>query len=231
MIVCAMIAGPGEAYRYMDRMLRYASDWADVLCLSLDGADKDTRDCAVYHSASFENGGHVSTGERIYERDGEGAARNRLFRLLDRVLDEGDLVVSIDADEQLTTPRLVLKGLDKNLDEGAGVWKADYWHLWTRSGDKCRADGLWYPDKRHMAWRHIPGARTEEGGLFAESTPMQARESKLGRTALQVNHWGYSHIEDRREKHELYMRRDGGHQHNVDHLESIVANPELVVLP
>ena len=224
MICCAMIVGPGESFRYLDRMLRYASDWADTLCVYVDGADEDTKNAVVYHSGSFEDGGHVSVGRnRIYERDGEGATRNRLFRLLDNVLDEGDLVVSIDADEQLVTPRSVLQ----NLDESAGVWKANYWHLWTRDGSKYRTNGLWYPDVRHMAWRHIQGAQTEEGGLFAESTPTQARWSSLGDTELDVLHWGYTHVEDRREKHALYMQRDGGQQHDVAHLESIIQQPEL----
>jgi hypothetical protein len=72
-----------------------------------------------------------------------------------------------------------------------------------------------------VAWRHRLGGRTETEGMFAESTPSWARAGRVGQVELEVHHWGYAHVEDRVAKHELYMRRDGGRQHNVDHLESI----------
>jgi hypothetical protein len=94
-IAAGMNVGPGESLRYLDRTLRNARRWAEEIIVYGDGPDADTWD-AVGRYASHR---HFDRENR-YPRD-ESAVRNGLFEMLDRVLADGDIVVILDADEEL----------------------------------------------------------------------------------------------------------------------------------
>jgi glycosyltransferase involved in cell wall biosynthesis len=89
-----MIVGPGESLRWLDRVLRRAQTWADRIFVYADGADDDTLH-ALDRYASVR-----PAALSMFERN-ESLVRNRLLEMLDEDLNEGDLVVMLDADEEL----------------------------------------------------------------------------------------------------------------------------------
>lgn len=229
-VAAAMIVGPGESLRYLDRTLRLARRWADEVLVYADGVDADTEDAIGEGASSF----HREAGPR-FPTD-ESAVRNGLFQLCDNALDPGDLIVVIDADEELRSldpdhrVKRVLQQLAADLTHDS--WPVEFWHLWSPDGSQRRIDGGWAPAPQQRIYRHVPGLRMAPRALACGAIPpIGPLRASPDRARLAMAHWGYARPHDRAAKHERYMRLDGGRYHALWHLESIIQEPTLEPIP
>jgi hypothetical protein len=226
-VICGMLIGRGESLRWLDRTLRLAADWADQIVVRLDDdVDHDT-EAAVACAEHLPRTIHY--GATRFAAD-ESAARNELMATLDDVANEGDLIVILDADEQVVTsdgsdPREVLDGLPTT-----GAWGAEFMHVWAPDGNLIRVDGGWRPHYQARIYRHSAGGRIQPRQLACGAVPEHARHATAA-PQLRVIHWGYARPEDRQAKHARYMTLDGGRFHSRAHLESILATPTLEPTP
>jgi hypothetical protein len=226
MIACAMIVGPGESHRYLDRTLRLAGHWADRIFVYLDGADRDTLNAVEEGGAtSWRAGG----GPRFTTN--ESYVRHALLHMLDDDLDAGDLVVVLDADEELTardgTPRRALRHVAG--DDRYVAWPVLFRHLWEPDGRAYRVDGGWRPDYKPRIYRHAPGLAIAERQLACSAIPdfPQQAIAPWDESSFVIRHWGYARPHDRQAKYDRYMAIDGGRFHSRAHLESILTTPVL----
>lgn len=229
MIAAAMIVGPGEGHRYLDRTLRQIRGWADATYVYIDkGVDNDTLAAAVRGADGFWQ--HQARPFTECESD----VRNGLSNMLDSVLEEGDLVVVIDADEELqtqagTVPRETLRKM--HADENIGQWQAEFFHLWDPEGTVYRVDGGWAPHNQTRIYRFAPGLRVPERAMACAAVPPGAGPLLAhGTPDLRMLHWGYARPHDRPVKHARYVALDGGRFHNAGHIASIVTDPTLAPL-
>jgi hypothetical protein len=218
-----MIVGPGESLRYLDRTLRNAGRWADEIIVYGDGPDADTWD-AVGHYAS-----HMHLDQENRWPTDESAVRNGLFELLDRVLADGDIVIILDADEELwplacDSPASLLRTLAADRD--ADAWRVLFWHLWAPDGSVMRVDGMWRPNALYRIYRHRLGGRVQQRALACWPVPDGLALSGQ-EPILVMAHWGYARPHDRALKYKRYMHLDGGRYHPLAHLQSILQEPSL----
>lgn len=216
MIVAAMLIGPGEGTRYLDRTLRCASQWADIGVAVLDGADEDTIN-AVNNSCLGVHWTVREPGTPSFRED-ESSVRNLLFECLDERCRDGDVIVILDADEELTHPtsvRQALEGLDDH-----HCWPVTFRHLWAPDGSVYRIDGGWAPAAGHRIYRHVRGGRVPPRQMACHAVPSTANPGPD--VGLVMRHWGYARPHDRPMKYERYMELDGGRFHSLTHLQSII---------
>jgi hypothetical protein len=229
-----MIVGPGEADRHLDLVLGRASKWADTLLAVADHVDERTeamlqRELKLGTSEAEGNAVDVwwSNGAAPSFRQDESYVRNALMRLCDKHLDTGDLVVVLDADEELLAPQNGPQAVNLRTVLGdlaalpAEAFSATFYHLWDAAGETYRTDGAWWPAPQFRIYKHDQGARIQQRRMACKAIP----ESALPRahTRLRVAHWGYAHEEDRIAKYRRYVRLDGGQYHSLAHIESILA--------
>jgi hypothetical protein len=219
-----MAVGAGESLRYLDRTLRLATGWCDELIVYGDRPDPDTWDAVQRYA----------TCARRSERDRyhESEIRNGLLGLCDDILDEDDLVVVLDADEELRTlegdnPTSVLERLVNS--DGPPMWTVQFWHLWTPDGTSHRVDGMWQPSIGWRIYRHRKGARLPDRECGVPPIPNMPH--MVVPPVLGIAHWGYARTDDVTVKHRFYMERDGGRFHSLAHLESIIQPPRLEPVP
>lgn len=222
-IVVGMNVGPGESLRYLDRTLRNAGRWADEIIVSADGPDAATWD-AVGHYAS-----HRHFDQENRNPADESLVRNGLFELLDRVLADGDIVIILDADDEVwplagdsPASRLGTLAADRDAD----AWRVLFWHLWAPDGSVMRVDAMWRSDARHRIYRQRPGGRVPRRTLACWPVPEGLSLSKQ-QPPLAMAHWGYARPRDRTLRHMRYMHLDAGWYHPLAHLQSIVEEPTL----
>lgn len=218
-----MPVGPGEADRHLERCLRAAREWADVLIVYGDAPDGASR-------ALIDRYAHVSRiGARGLYETGEHLMRNELLALADTVLDPGDIAVSLDADEELHTPSEQIRAVLSALAEDPyPSWCVHFLHLWTPDGTMHRVDGLWQPSVGPRIWRFRRGVRLEP--LYASAwvcpgLPPDLLNGARPGAVLDVLHWSYARAADRPAKHARYSRLVG---HHPAHIASILdENPRL----
>ncbi|HZV74594.1 MAG TPA: glycosyltransferase family 2 protein [Conexibacter sp.] len=225
-----MVVGAGEGHRYLDRVLRLADQWADLILVYADGVDPDTRDALGARDIVAEY------GETSRYRDAESDVRNQLMRMCDEELADGDLVVALDADEQLVgtgtngNPIEDLRGAYD--DHRYGRWPVLFEHIWAPDGSVIRVDGGWAPARGYRIYRHRPGARIPDRKLACLPTPpSDDRACPDECSPFRCLHWGYAHPHDRPAKHAFYVEQDGGEFHSRRHIDSILAEPTLVPTP
>lgn len=236
-IACAMIVGPGEGDRYLGRMLDKAAAWADHIVIVKDHVDPHTAEVIDTgrrvdgHAPSIWHYGIEESGDpAITFLTDESAVRNLLLAALDAcpAVRDGDLVVVLDADEQLNDrERPVRTALERLVTPPRGIeaWSMWFFHLWTEDGTHYRADGGWAPAQQFRIFRHRQGARIDSRPLACTAIPPSAQPR--AEAALEVLHWGYARPADRQAKYERYMEIDGGRFHALGHLESILTDPVL----
>lgn len=234
MIVAAMIVGPGEADRYLERVFDAASQWADKLVAIADHVDERTDAllrAEIKAGTSEAEGNAVTVGWHLLTprfTEDESHVRNLLMRELDDECEPGDLVVVLDADELLLVPpgsstREALEAL--SLDSAHQAWSGTFYHLWSPDGAFYRCDGGWAPGPQFRVYRHEPGARVEERRMACKAIPSSA--IPRAHSTLVFAHLGYARQKDRVRKHRRYMTLDGGRFHSRAHLESIIEPPQL----
>lgn len=224
---CVMPVGPFEADRHLERCLQAARSWADVLIVYGDGTDPASMELIgrYAHVARFGQ-------ESLYET-GEHLMRNELFKLADEHLTAGDIVVNLDADEEI---HLAPQRTRKILTELQDDWTVDSWcvrflHLWTPDGTRHRVDGLWQPSIGPRIWRFAPGTRLEplyEGAWVCPGLPPHLLNRPRPGALFNVLHWSYARPHDRQPKFDRYSRLTG---HHPSHIASILEDPVLEPVP
>lgn len=219
-LAALMPVGPGEADRHLERCLRSAREWADLLLVYGDGPDDATRRLIMRYAHLARLADHNE-----YEQ-GEHLVRNHLFEMADTVLSPGDMVAALDADEELPDPaaaRATLAALEHDPRESFNV---HFLHLWNPEGTAHRVDGLWQPSVGPRVYRHQPGYRLrplyESAWVCPPLPPHLLREASP--PILDVLHWSYARPQDRAPKHDRYMRLPG---HHPAHIASILTEPTL----
>lgn len=226
-----MCVGAGEADRHLKRALVSARGWADAVVVFGDGPDRVTRELIAGHATN------ALIGATSVHGLGEHFVRNELLALADTVLEPDDIVVVIDADEQLathqlgggltTSPVLIRKVLLALAGTPADSWNVHFWHLWNPEGSMHRADGAWQPSVGTRIYRHRPGLRVQSYGGWV-CPPLPRHLMRGGPPVLEMLHWGYALPEDRPWKHERYSRLTG---HSSAHVDSILTEPTLAPVP
>jgi hypothetical protein len=221
-----MIVGAGESLRWLDRVLRLTEAWCDLLVAYCDAADDDTLDALHRHPSAV-----IGYGDGpLFERD-ESEVRNRLMALLDDHAAAGDLIVSLDADEELRSGGVdSVRGALETLPQNVTV-EVEFRHAWAADLSQIRTDGGWAPAHQARIWRHQPGLRIPSRPLACGSVPfIDPLDHPRCRTReLSVLHLGYARVDDRVAKHARYQRIDGGRYHSPRHLQSILTDPLVVV--
>jgi hypothetical protein len=226
MIVCAMLVGPGEGERHLDHVLTRAEGWADRIVIYPDHIDPATDAVLDRHRITLWR----SPWAASFLED-ESGVRNRLLEALDTLQRAGDLIVILDADEELHLPggsvREGLEYLEEALapHESAGV---AFLHLWDPEGRSYRVDGAWAPTLfGARIYRHEAGLRIRSRRMACSPVPA-GREIPAVRSRIVVKHWGYAQPEDRQAKYDRYQAVDGGAFHSGVHIESILTEPTLL---
>ncbi len=218
-LAALMLVGAGEADRHLKHCLRSARTWADLVVVSGDGPDPATRSLigSYAHVAEIHD-------QSVYEQS-EHLARNRLLALADRVLDPGDIVAVLDADEEFavrTAARFTL--LRAGTDTTRDSWCVHLLHLWNPEGTLHRVDGAWQPSVGPRIYRHQPGYRVDPLPGAWVCQPLPPHLMQLGPPILDVLHWSYARAEHRAPKHKRYTRLAG---HSNGHVDSILTEPTL----
>lgn len=223
-LACLMPVGPGEADRHLERCLRAARRWADLLIVYADGVDRDTANLIGSYAHVAEFG-----AANLYEQ-GEHLVRNRLLELADRHLTVGDIVCAVDADEEFAAGEAARQTLERLYGDPQESWNVHFLHLWNPEGTLHRVDGLWQPSVGPRIYRHRDGYRLEPiySGLWV-CPPLPPHLLRAdGGAVLDVLHWSYARPRDRRPKWERYSRLPG---HNPAHIASIIEEPVLEPVP
>jgi hypothetical protein len=216
-----MPVGPDEAYRHLGKALRSARRWCDELIVYGDGAEAATLALIATYATHWDAG-----DESLYETS-EHLVRNKLLDMADATLDEGDLVVALDADEEiLGEPGWVRDRMQTLATIEAQSFNVHFLHLWNPEGTMHRTDGMWQPSVGPRIYRHKPGYRIQP---LAESAwvcpPLPAGiMAGFGPPMFDVLHWSYANPEDRAPKHKRYTEKLG---HNPQHIASILTEPVL----
>lgn len=220
-VACLMPVGPGEADRHLERCLRSARTWADVVIAYGDAPDQTTQRLIAQYA-------HIATfgQENLYET-GEHLVRNELLALADRHLDIGDIVCAIDADEELALGEHARPILLSLADSARESWNVHFLHLWNPEGTLHRVDGLWQPSVGPRIYRHRQGYRLQpiyESAWVCPPLPPHLLRTGGQPAVLDVLHWSYACPEHRRPKFDRYSRLPG---HNPQHIQSIIEQPVL----
>ena len=222
-----MPVGPGEADRHLERCLDAASCWADRLIVYGDAPDDRTRRLIRHYADTVRIG-----SESLYET-GEHLVRNELLAMADSVLDEGDIICCLDADEEIhASPDEIRAELARLGDDHVrDSWNVHFLHLWTPDGTMHRVDGLWQPSVGPRIYRHRNGYRLEplyESAWVCPPLPPHLLRTGGQAAIFDVLHWSYARQHDRAPKHERYTRLPG---HAAAHIDSILTEPTLEPVP
>lgn len=226
-----MLVGDLEGYRHLDRVLRNAAWWADDFAIVCDNSDDDTFDACLGRTDNVQR-----VGISMMAQD-ESRARNTVMAMLDTVAKDGDIIVVLDADEELLTntktfPRMVLPSvaLDAAGKSDRHAWPCLFVHHWDPLGRTARMDGGWAPGYATRIYRHEQGRRIQQREFACSPIPESAliHVCPVEESPFVVRHWGYAYPHDRLRKQRYYQRRDGGRFHSARHLASITEEPTLV---
>ncbi len=166
---------------------------------------------------------------RFFEH--EGRARQTL---LDAVVEENPTyVLAIDADEFIDNGQR----LRQELERGAASLAPRslcMQEIWTATDDRLgvRWDGAWCPHEVPVVWspqvpghyRHGQTWQMENKALACPRTPVGVRLNRAVYTGASILHFGWTNVQQRRERHQRYVQHDNGKHHNKKHLDSIM-NP------
>lgn len=163
----------------------------------------------------------------------EGRARQVHLDYVSLWVQEGDWILSLDADETISDPEGIVAFSERvPADHDAiGLPLYEFWEP-----DRYRIDGRWFGTMSSRMWRwHDHGVMADkEMACGSEPTYVQqaiGEQRWTTQDAIHLLHWGYLDPEDRRRKYQAYSQRAGGHGHNTQHVQSILGSPVLRAYP
>lgn len=218
-IIAHMVVGPGEAGRYLDKVLDRAARWVDDVHIVLDPmvtaaeiriADKYADDCVILQDPWTDH---------------EGRFRQGAWSVMEGLMmpELGDVILLLDADEVIFDPEPVRQIAINNPGKRLGFTFHEMW-----SPSEYRTDGHWKPYVGNILIPWRPGGQFRDRRIACGREPTYATGiPAVGTPVASLLHYGYAREEDRNLKYERYMELDGGRFHSLDHLRSIITRPQL----
>jgi glycosyltransferase involved in cell wall biosynthesis len=171
----------------------------------------------------------TNSGPSFFEH--EGRARQML---LEWTLEaEPDYVLSIDADEFVGDPALMLK----NMNRGGPVYTLQMEEVWAADNGalKIRMDGQWKPRPCPILWRAPHDLSNDHWSipdvqLACGREPIAVRRTRFAHSGSSVYHFGWARQAEREARAERYFEHDRGRFHKDAHLQSILWPEERVLL-
>lgn len=223
MIVVSMMVR-NETDRHLKRALESAYQVAHlsegVIVVTDDASGDNTAEVCESYGAMVR----VNDEPQFWKH--EGKARQRHYEWTSEFCRYGDWVLSLDADESINDPKLLLDAVARAKRVGYRVIQFPLYEFWDE--EHYRTDGWWFGTKcsRLYAWQANGHIADREMGCGSEPTYVQDA-IPLVENDLHLLHWGYMRESDRQKKYCAYSSRVGGHGHASDHVESIIQEPEL----
>lgn len=154
----------------------------------------------------------------------EGQARQKHLNFASAFISPGDWVFSLDADETINKPELLLDLIEKvpNHHDAIGIPLYEFWEP-----TMYRVDGAWFGtmSSRFFKWRN-PAVIADKPMACGSEPTYVAQSVQAGfwtpQTDVHLLHWGYLNPADRERKYLLYTGREGGNFHHSRHIQSIV---------
>lgn len=186
--------------RWIERVLRAMLPVCEQILILDDHSTDDT----IQICRSIER---VTVFESPFEGLQETRDKNWLLEQVEKVAHQGDWILAIDGDEELTPGSCeeILRLISN--PNGIDAYKFQVLYLWDRP-DQIRVD-RWYADfRRPSLFRLRPGARFGSacGGGFHCGNTVGAKS--VGDCGVKLLHWGYMNREDRIRKYEWYNAPD-----------------------
>lgn len=222
----AQMIGRNEAQRYVREVLEHLVPMVDMIVYTDDASLDETPD--IFR----EFGAHVYQNAESLFNVHEGRLRQSAWENLAHHAQVGDWIIAIDCDEKLyaTNPSKSLSDLLQTTQYHALA--VEFVHMWNDR--QYRIDKAWAPAPQSRIFRYVDGSPIPDNQLACGSAPeyvrlMELTGKVLPDTGLVMQHLGYMREQDRRKKHERYMKIDGGRFHSLPHLQSILdPDPTLV---
>lgn len=227
--VIAQFVVRNEADKYLESCLKWNSQWWDDVHFYDDQSTDDTvKICSRYGKVDVRPDKVPS----FVENEGKfrQAAWDRMGELLD--VQPTDWIVSVDADEFLvgtvrnTNPYWGVHKLAESADNTGNdlvsllvpeVWRHDFIPM-------VRTDGFWGRNFNPRMCRFDRPGKFRDG-MGSGSVPAGRGNGWKGLQVVSLLHFGYTVPGAIQRKYDLYSGNPG--RHNVKHIESIVAEPEL----
>lgn len=224
-----------EKDRHLARSLSCAADVADAMgggvFVTDDCSDDGTAQDVLRWASDFDHV-EIRANERPIFMENEGRARQVHLDWVGEHVDEGDWVLSLDADETVNSVDALRGAVNDAWGRDLAVLVPLY-EFWLEDPPLYRVDGFWFGtlSTRLFRWKDGGAIRDKEFGCGSEPTYVAdaVRAGNVHRQKeLHLLHWGYVNPRDRLIKHDRYSKRRGGHGHHSKHIRSIIdANPTL----
>lgn len=227
-LVGAMLV-KNEAGRYLERVLEQMAAVCDKVIVLDDGSEDETPELCQRYGAVVHEVEQKTPGVDGWN---ELRLRQRLWEIATEAAGDGGWILSLDADETLEPGALshIRRLLPIAEYNGADSLAFTLHDMWDE--DRYRDDELWNGHRRLWPFlvRYDASAtyrwpdRVIHCGRFPR--PIEARVYDSG---YRVQHWGWSRPEDRRRKHDRYLRIDPNGEHgSMAQYQSILdENPRL----
>ena len=207
-----------ELGRYLELWVEHLSGFCDEIRVLDDGSEDGSLEfLAGQPKVSVLR----NPGLTFFEH--EGRARNTLLEWT--LAADPDYVLSIDADEFVGDPGLVLRAIRRHghvytlqMEE---VWRVDEDHL------HIRIDHQWRPRPCPILWRAPQGPdlslwEIPDVQLACGREPIIVRRTRGAVSGSSVFHFGWARERERQARAERYFEHDGGRFHRDAHLQSIL---------
>lgn len=213
-----------EVDRHLERALSCTQEirgFTDsVLRVTDDASTDSTIDVCQQYDAEVQ-----WTPEPLFWQH-EGQARQRAYDYATQNAQEGDWVLSLDADETVSNVHLLPVIIERAEKGGHGAVGLPLLEFWTET--EYRTDGYWIGTRTPRLYRWQPDGKINDRQMGCGSEPTYVqRVSHLYQDDVELLHWGYLREADRVRKHAAYSERLGGHGHNNMHVQSIITVPTL----
>jgi hypothetical protein len=225
-LACLMPVGPGEADRHLERCLKSAREWADLVLVYGDNPDAATVDLIARYAH------HSIIGTTNLYEQGEHVVRNQLWALADKYLDADDIACCLDADEEFAeSPTRAIQVLQDLDGSPYRAFSCRFFHLWAPDGTQHRIDGLWRSPVGPRICKFEPNTRLRplyETAWVCPPLPPHLLNNAQPGPVLNILHWSYANEKDRAPKHERYTEKLG---HDLAHVNSIIEPATLEAVP
>lgn len=216
-----------EADRYLAASCAHLRAVADRVFVFDDQSSDDSRDVAIDAGAVV----HIRPSSVPSFAESERACRQAAWRAIEHLVEPGDWVVSIDADEFVVSrngasPRdVILAAIGQADDESCDTVEFPVAEVFGMLGNRplVRTDGEWGRIRARRLMRWKPGLSFPEGRVTPSIPTSHGATLRVGEPS--ILHAGYLRVGDRFEKHARYSTP--ADHHSRAHINSILTESIL----